>query len=135
MVSREELTRLKGTFNSLYEQFNQKRNRADRQDVNDVLDELKTSLAQAATGQTIDANTNLAALITDLPLRTEALNMSAGDIAVMATDSFERWLDELTTAVDRLENLVTGDQSRWISISSLAASGQQYAFLRLSELP
>ena len=135
MVSREELTRLKGSFESLYEQFNQKRKRADRQDVNEILNDLKQSLASAATGQQLDASVNLAELITSLPLRTEALRLNAGDIAVMSTGGFEEWLDEITAAVKRLDNLLTGDPARWISISSLAKSGQRYAFLRLSELP
>jgi hypothetical protein len=140
MVSENELRRLAGTLNSLYESFERRRRAADRQDVNDVLADLQASLAQAASGQEITAETQLDSLITDLPLRTEALRLSAGDIAVMSTDAFDSWLESVSDAEKSIEALLTGDPSRWIAINAgvlTPPGGQspQYAFLRLSELP
>lgn len=135
MVSQTELTRLKGAFNSLYEQFDRKRSRAERQDVSGVLDELKTSLAVATSGQRIDSSTKLSDLITDLPLRTTALSMTPNDIAVMGTQDFEAWLEEIKLAEQRADLLLNDDAGRWISISSLGNSQNRYAFPKLADLP
>ena len=135
MVSREELNRLGGIFSQLYEQFEKKKARAQRQDVTSILDDLKKSLTSAATGQEIDENTELRTLITDLPLRTEALKLTAGDIAVMPSKDFQVWLDDLNTAKRRTQSLLTSDSGQWIKISALAKKEDQYNFLKLSELP
>jgi len=135
MVSREELTRLGGIFNQLHGQFKLKTARADRQNVTGILEELKQSLAQAVSGQEVKADTQLASLITDLPLRTEALKMTAGDIAVMPTKDFTAWLDELQTAFKRTESLLTADAKLWIKISALDEKKDEFGFLRLAELP
>jgi len=135
MVSEEEINRLMGIFNALYEQFDKKRSRAERQDVTSILTDLKSSLAEVASGQVLDSETSLSDLITDLPLRTSALMMTPGDIAVMSTKDFEAWLDELKTAEQRTRILLSEDAGRWITISSLKQAADKYAFLKLSELP
>ncbi len=135
MVSENEINRLMGTFNSLYEQFDKKRSRAERQDVTAILNDLKTSLAQASAGQQLDADTRLADLISDLPLRTSALLMTPGDIAVMGSQDFEAWLDELKVAEQRTRILLNEDAGRWITIASLRQATGKYAFLKVSELP
>lgn len=135
MVSQVELNRLRGTFNSLYEQFDKKRSRAQRQDVSTILDDLKKSLAQASSGQTVGADTSLAELITDLPLRTSALMLTAGDIAVMPSQDFEAWLDELQVAQQRSQMLLNQDAGKWIEISSLKGASDKYSFIKVSELP
>ena len=135
MVSQNELTRLASAFNSLYEQFDRRRSRAERQDVSGVLDELKTSLAVASAGQKIDSGTQLSQLITDLPLRTTALSMTANDIAVMGTQDFEAWLEEIKLAEQRTRLLLNDDAGRWISISSLGNAKDRYAFPKVADLP
>ena len=135
MVSDEELARLEATLDAMFEQFQNKRKSADRQNIKDILDGLKKSLVQAATGQEISAETKISALITDLPLRTEALRLTAGDLAVMSTDAFDSWLEDVQLAKQRSTELKSGDQGRWISINGLSESKTRYAFLRLSELP
>lgn len=135
MVSQNELTRLASAFNSLYEQFDRRRSRAERQDVSGVLDELKTSLAVASAGQKIDSGTQLSQLITDLPLRTTALSMTANDIAVMGTQDFEAWLEEIKLAEQRTRLLLNDDAGRWISISSLGNAKNRYAFPKVADLP
>lgn len=137
MVSKEELLRLKSTLGAMYDTFQKKRKAAARQNVKTLLDELQKSLATAASGQKLDENTELAELITDLPLRTEALRLTASDIAVMSTDAFDSWLEDIELAEQRTTELIEGDQGRWISINGIEelSSSQRYAFLRLSELP
>jgi hypothetical protein len=135
MVSREELTRLGGIFDQLHGKFKLRTARADRQDVSGILDDLKQSLAQAVSGQEVNADTELASLITDLPLQTEALKLTAGNIAVMPTKAFTAWLDELQTAFKRTQSLLNGDAKRWIKISSLDDKKEEFGFLRVVDLP
>ena len=136
MVSQQELKRLGATLDSMYEKFQSKRKAAARQNIKNILDDLQESLAAAASGQEIDENTELSELITDLPLRTEALRLTASDIAVMSTDAFDSWLEDVQLAENRSTELLDGDQERWISINGLEESAsRRYAFLRLSELP
>jgi len=137
MVSKDELRRLKSTFGSMYDTFQQMRKAAARQNVRNLLDKLQKSLATAASGQELDENIQLEELITDLPLRTEALRLTAGDIAVMSTDALDSWLEDIQLAEQRSTELLGGDQERWISINGIEelSDSQLYAFLRLSELP
>ena len=135
MVSETELERLGSSLNALYSQFESKRKAADRQNTSKVLEDLQASLATAASGQTIEADTQLQSVITDLPLRTEALQLSAGDIAVMSSGAFDTWLDDVQLAEKQITKLKTGDPKRWINISGLAGTSTKYSFVRMSELP
>lgn len=131
MVSKNELELLKSNFDSLYQTFRQKQKRADRQDVGSILRELQALLASRASGQDIDANTDLRDLITDLPLRTAALQITASDIAVMNTAAFDNWLEDLDLAKAAAQRMLdTGD---WLTVNE--RSDIEYGFLRLSDLP
>jgi len=131
MVSKNELELLKSSFDSLYTTFRAKQKRSDRQDVGGILKDLQKLLASSASGQKIDANTDLRDLITDLPLRTEALQITASDIAVMNTAAFESWLEDLQLAKEAAQTqLDTGD---WLRVND--RSDLEYGFLRLSSLP
>jgi hypothetical protein len=135
MVSQEELKRLKDTLDALHTKFESKRKAADRQNTKQILDDLQASLATAASGQQISADTKLESVITDLPLRTEALRLTAGDIAVMSTSAFNAWLEDIVLAQKQIDALLAGDQSRWTLITGVGDAQTKYSFLRLSELP
>lgn len=135
MVSQEELKRLEDTLDALHTKFESKRKAADRQNTKQILDDLQASLATAASGQQISADTKLESLITDLPLRTEALRLTAGDIAVMSTNAFNAWLEDIELAQKQIDALLAGDQSRWTLINGVGDAQTKYSFLRLSELP
>jgi hypothetical protein len=135
MVAEDELRQLDSTLDAMYKTFESKRKAADRQNTKQVLDGLQASLATAASGQEIAADTQLQSVITDLPLRTEALRLTAGDIAVMSTNAFDAWLGDVRLAQNQIADLLKGDQSRWLTINGLAAAKTKYGFLRLSELP
>ena len=136
MVAEDELRQLDSTLDAMYKTFESKRKAADRQNTKQVLDGLQASLATAASGQQIAADTQLQSVITDLPLRTEALKLTAGDIAVMSTSAFDAWLGDVRLAQTQIADLLKGDQSRWLSINNgLSDTKTKYGFLRLSELP
>jgi len=134
MVFKEELMRLYSVLDSLHTTFKSKSNKADRQNVADILDDLKRAVASQAAGQTIEEGTDLATIITfDFPLKTPALEISASQIAVMTTPAFNNWLDSLGGARDRAKSLVLGGKTDWTTLNN--EDQDQFTFLRLSELP
>ncbi|RLS31406.1 MAG: hypothetical protein DWH80_08095 [Planctomycetota bacterium] len=135
MVSHDELFALNTALNAMYDRFNKSRKAAARQNTKEVLDKVQASLATAASGQQISADTQLQSVITDLPLRTEALKLTAGDIAVMSTSAFDAWLGDVQLAQTQIKDLLNGDPLRWIIINGLSENKTKYSFLRLSELP
>jgi len=133
MISRQELRRLRSTMDSLHTKFRNKTSKADRQDVGSILTTMKEIIAETSAGQKMNAKTKLKDLITDLPLRTAALDTSAADLALMSTDSFKEWLDRIESAVFRIDDLLNAEQD-WLTLSDQAVN-DEFTFLRLSELP
>lgn len=133
LVSEQELRRLKSSLDAMFTKFKGKSSKADRQDVGGVLNDLKEVLAEAGAGQEIAANTKLKDLISDLPLRTAALDTSPAELAIMTTESFKQWLERIEAAVFRIEDLLTSKQD-WLTLSEKAVN-EKFTFLRLSELP
>lgn len=133
MVSEDELRHLKSTLDALYTKFKGKTSKVDRQDVGGILNDLKEILAETGAGQELAANVKLKDLISDLPLRTAALDTSPADLALMTTEAFKQWLDRLQSAVFRIEDLLTSRQD-WLTLSEKAVN-DKFTFLRISELP
>lgn len=134
MVFREELMSFYSALDSLHERFKNRSNKAERQNVADVLNDLKEAVASQAAGQEFDENTDLRTVITfDFPLKTPALDTSAQEIAVMTTPAFNNWLESLAAARDRAKALVLGGKTDWTTLAN--ELDQEFSFLLLSELP
>jgi hypothetical protein len=135
MVFNEELWRLHSVLDSLHTTFETKSNKADRQDVSGILEDLQRAVASQAAGQPIEEGTDLSRVIEfDFPLKTQALEISAKQIAVMTTPSFENWLESLATARDRAKSLLGRKSAlNWTMLNN--ADGDEYTFLALSDLP
>ena len=133
LVTREELTRLKSTFDALHKTFKQMTAKVDRQDVSSILDNLKRAIASTAAGQQIGPDVPLKNLITDLPLKTNSLDVTPGDIAVMSSDAFSQWLNKLEASLFRIQDLLDG-KTQWMTLNE-KAENDKFTFLHLSELP
>lgn len=133
LVTREELTRLRSTFDALHKTFEKMSAKVDRQDVSTILDRMKAAIAETAAGQKIDSSANLKALITDLPLKTNALDVTPGDIAVMSSDAFGQWLNKLEASLIRIDDLLDG-KAQWLALNE-KAENDKFTFLHISELP
>jgi hypothetical protein len=133
MVSEDELRRLRSTLDSLHTTFKEMTRKADRQDVGSILDKMKTAIAATSAGQDIGANVKLKDLISDLPLRTAALDTTPQDLASMTSEAFTEWLDRLESAKFRIDDLLNASQE-WLTLSESAVN-DKFTFLRLSELP
>ncbi|MCX7407988.1 MAG: hypothetical protein NTZ32_07885 [Planctomycetales bacterium] len=79
------------------------------------------------------AEVKLKDLISDLPLKTAALDTSPADLALMTTEAFKQWLERIEAAVFRIDDLLTSKQD-WLTLSEKAVN-EKFTFLRLSELP
>lgn len=133
MVSEQELRHVKSTLDALFTKFKSKSSKADRQDVGSILNDLKEVLAEAGSGQELTAEVKLKDLISDLPLKTAALDTSPADLALMTTEAFKQWLERIEAAVFRIDDLLTSKQD-WLTLSEKAVN-EKFTFLRLSELP
>lgn len=133
MVSEKELRHLRSTLDALFTKFKGKSSKADRQDVGTILNTMKETLAETSAGQEVTANAKLKDLISDLPLRTAALETTAADLALMTTEAFKEWLDKVESAIFRIDDLITSRQD-WLELSPRAVN-DKFTFLRLSELP
>lgn len=133
LVAKEELERLKSTFDELYTTFKGKTAKVDRQDVGKILEDLKQAIVSASTGQQVNEKTKLKDMIGDLPLRTAAMDTTAADIALMPSDTFTDWLDKLRQARTRVQDLLDSNKD-WLALSD-QATYDKYTFLRLNELP
>jgi len=134
MVTEIELRRLKATLEALNKRFAGMAAPAARKNVADVLKELKTALALTSVGQQeFDATTDIQALITDLPLRTGALKVSARSLSLMSQDAFTSWLSRLEAAQKRIGDLL--DAQDKFSFTSQEAVNDKIAYLELAALP
>lgn len=133
MVSEKELRHLRSTLDALFTKFKGKTSKADRQDVGSILNTMKEVLAETSAGQDVTANAKLKDLISDLPLKTAALETTAADLALMTAEAFKEWLDKVESAIFRIDDLLTSRQD-WLTLSDRAVN-DKFTFLRLSELP
>jgi hypothetical protein len=134
LVSRNELIRLKSTLDAIYEKFQKRTSKEMRQNVSDIVDAMKSAIVGSVTGQEIAADVPLRDVISDLPLRTTALEMTPGQIAVMSSDTFTQWLNKLKSAQLRAKDLIDGKDTTWMVLSPQARN-DQFTFLLLNELP
>jgi len=134
LVSRTELEELTSTVQAVYEQFRAKTRKSDRQDVGKIIEELARIMAKTASGQKIPADVPLKDLITDLPLKTEALNTTPQQIAVMTSDDFRAWLDGLQQAIERCRFILEQGDDKWFALSAKSAA-DQVVVVKISELP
>ncbi|GHT18130.1 hypothetical protein FACS1894189_5480 [Planctomycetales bacterium] len=134
MVMKDELRSFRSTMDSLYTQFKSKSNKADRQDVSQILKTMTESIVSVAAGEKqIDEGMKLDKILAfEFPLKTPALSVSARDIAVMTTPAFNSWLEQLSAASDRASQLLEKPDN-WTTLNNHLK--QEFTFLKLSELP
>ena len=132
LVSRKELEVLKSRMDAIQKKFESRTKMADRQNVDDILEDLQEAIAAGASGQAVTASADLQELITDLPLKTQCLRTTAADIAAMSPEEFTNWLSQISYAVKRCSSILDSSDE-WVSIG--AGVAEEFAFLRRDELP
>ena len=135
LVGKDELDKLRSSLEAMYDGFKGMVRKAKRQDVGTVLAKLQAIAAGATTGQKFDANTSLQDAITDLPLRTPALQTTAKSLAVMSGPNFKSWLERIRAAQTRCKDLLDNKGgATWFQLNDLAPQSR-FTVLKLSQLP
>ena len=138
MVSYKEIRKLAELFKSIHDEFMDMGDE-EKQDATQVVNTLKRLLGALAAGQAMTADTNIQELITELPLKTEALNITADDIAVMSSKNFQTWLEDLKIANAGLNDLLKDTpgktNSRWQTITDEKNNPEYFSFVPLHQLP
>jgi hypothetical protein len=131
-VEKGELDELRSTMDFLLTKFQSKADPAKRKNVSELLDILKQATTGTVAGQQVKADTNLAEVITSLPVTTKALNISAEKIGRMPEKEFLGWLEEIKATKKRSEDLMASKD--WDDVSD-GNSDERYLFLRKTEMP
>lgn len=135
LVGRDELQKLDSSLLAMYDGFKDMVRKAKRQDVGAVLAKLQAICAGATSGQTFKADSSLQDAITDLPLRTAALQSTPKSLAVMSGPNFRAWLGKIQTARTRCQDLLQNkDRTTWFQLNELAPQSK-FTVLKLSQLP
>jgi hypothetical protein len=135
MIGGDELDKLVSSLSGMHDKFKNMVKKSKRQDVSDVLNELKALAATATTGQAFTADSSLASVLTDLPLRTSALTTTPKSLAVMSGPDFKAWLSKIDAAIRRCRDIKDGRAGNsWFALSSYSPNAK-FTVLKLTELP
>jgi len=135
VVGRDELDRLRTTLDFLHTNLKGRVDPLQRPDVNGIVNILKQMVAIISTGEMeIDSTIPLERVISQLPLKTDALKISAADLQAYPEPEFRAWLDKLKAAKDRAADLLSAPTSTWTSLNSFAVN-EEFTFIRLEEMP
>ena len=135
-VSKDDLIRLQSMLNLLVVNLKDATNPADRGNVGTLLKKVKEAVVLGAAGEKVEFNeeTQLADVITSLPLKTDVLKTSVQAIAQMDEDSFKQWISNMQGAAQRTKEHLEKPADQWTELSKLAAN-QKYLFILLQDMP
>ncbi len=135
LVRFQELDRTKASLKFIYKAFNKYRDDPSaRSDVSGLLSGLQVLAASAGIGDYANTS-NLQNIVTTLPLKSDVLQMTIDDIAVMDNNAFGQFLKKIE-ASQRRAGALLDDPNNWnVLIGDDANSSDKFSFLRLDELP
>jgi hypothetical protein len=134
MVSEDDLRRLRSTLDLLQVELGGKVEPTKRGDVGKLLHRIKELLLSSVTGQDLDEDTPLEAVITSLPLKTDVLKTTVRELAQKDADGFKKWLEGLEAAKKRAEDLLNRQADEWSTLSE-KATNQRFAYILLQDMP
>lgn len=106
-------------------------------DLKTFIDEMQTGLTKIFAGDPVTDETNLRDLIGDLPMKTDALNLTVVDIATMKPAGFDKWEITLKEAEKRAVELYddVGPDGVWFDPNDLCETDEKITFMRKQDLP
>lgn len=138
ILYKKDVVRLHSSLDSLYTQLKEIKDPAERANIDSVLDALKIALASRVAGQSIGLDTNLEALISELPLSTDVLRTTPKQIATLNQAGFEIFLGKIKSAADRTQQILN---DQWNVVKIPGSSGnndaekEEFNYLHISQLP
>lgn len=139
-VSKAEIKRLASVLGFLYESMKQSNDAGERSDVAIVMNTLQTAVAMAASGEKgtqFDKGVSLKKVISQLPLKSDALEITIQELASMPDDAFTEWLTKLESTRTTAKEILEIPDDQWLTLSegSDRADDLMFRQLRLEELP
>jgi hypothetical protein len=139
-VSKAEIKRLLSVLGFLYESMKTANDAGERSDVSIVMNQLQTAVALGVTGEKgtqFDKDVSLKQVISQLPLKSDALEITIQELASMPDDAFTEWLAKLESTRTTAKGIVEIPDDQWLTLSegSDRADDLMFRQLRLEELP
>jgi hypothetical protein len=139
-VSKAEIKRLLSVLGFLYESMKTANDAGERSDVAIVMNQLQTAVALAASGEKgtqFDKDVSLKQVISQLPLKSDALEITIQELASMPDDAFTEWLAKLESTRTTAKGIVEISDDQWLTLSEGSDRTDDLMFrqLRLEELP
>lgn len=139
-VSKAEIKRLTSVLGFLYESMKQSNDAGERSDVAIVMNTLQTAVAMTASGEKgtqFDKGVSLKTVISQLPLKSDALEITIQELASMPDDAFTEWLTKLESTRTTAKEIAEIPDDQWLTLSEGSDRSDDLMFrqLRLEELP
>jgi len=139
-VSKREIKRLASILSFIYDSLQQSNDSGERGDVSAVMNTLQMALAITATGEKttqFEKGTSLKAVISELPLKSDALEITIQELAAMQDDAFKEWLGKLESTKRTSAAIIDSPDEDWINLDDAKDRSDDLVFkaLRIEELP
>lgn len=139
-VSKAEVKRLSSVLGFLYDSMKTANDAGERSDVAIVMNQLQTAVALTASGEKgtqFDKDVSLKQVISQLPLKSDALEITIQALASMPDDAFTEWLAKLESTQATAKAIVEIPDDQWLTLSEGSDRSDELMFrqLRLEELP
>jgi len=139
-VSKAEIKRLASVLGFLYESMKQSNDAGERSDVAIVMNTLQTAVAMTASGEKgtqFDKGVSLKQVISQLPLKSDALEITIQELAQMPDDAFTEWLAKLESTLTTAKEITEIPDDQWLTLSEGSDRADELMFrqLRLEDLP
>ena len=139
-VSKSDIKRLSSVLSFLYDSLKQSNDAGERGDVFIVMNTLQTAVALTAAGEKgtqFDKSVSLKAVISELPLKSDALEITIQELAAMPDDAFTEWLAKLESTKRTAVMISNFPDDEWLQLDDGIERSDDLLFrpLRIEELP
>ena len=139
-VSKSDIKRLSSVLSFLYDSLKQSNDAGERGDVAIVMNTLQTAVALTAAGEKgtqFDKSVSLKAVISELPLKSDALEITIQELAAMPDDAFTEWLAKLESTKRTAAGIADLPDDQWMQLDDGTDRSDDLLFrpLRIEELP
>ena len=133
LVTKPQLELLVVTLDFLNKRLESLVDPEDRKDVTGILKIIQEASVRTTTGQTVQDEDRLADIISELPLKTAALQVTSKQLSGFTQEQYSNWLNKLQDARKNADNLIR--TSNWQVINRPKAKKEEMKFFPLSQLP
>jgi hypothetical protein len=139
-ISKAEIKRLASVLDFLYQSMKASNDAGERSDVAIVMNTLQTAVTMAASGEKgtqFGKDVSLKQVISQLPLKSDALEITIQELAQLPDDAFEEWLTKLESTRTTAKEISEISDDQWLTLSEGTDRADDLMFrsVRLEELP